>query len=96
MESIDQGAVATDSHVEGIQVVESEEQFITYINPLVQQPPMADTSIHSPMEGRTDSLVETEYGHNAPFWRTSMGKALSEFGVNRPSFANPPPGEYEC
>ena len=58
MEAIDQGAT-TISHVEGSPVVESEEQFTAYINPLVQQPPTTDTSFHSPMEGRPDSPVET-------------------------------------
>ena len=66
MESIDQG-VATESHVEGITVVESGEQFTSYVNPLVQHPPTADTSFHSSMEGRTDSPFENEYGPNAPF-----------------------------
>ena len=47
------------------------------------------------MQGRTDSLVETEYGPNAPFWRTSMGQYLYEFGVTRPYFDNPPPSEDE-
>ena len=72
MESTDQGD-ATDSHIGGIPVAESEEQFTSYINPLVQQPPMVSTSFHSPMEGRIDGPDETEYGPNAPFWRNSMG-----------------------
>ena len=76
MEAIDQGA-ATDSHVGGIPVVESGEQFTSYINPLVQQSPTTDTSFHSPMEGRIDGLDETDYGPDAPFWRTSMGQAIS-------------------
>ena len=76
MEAIDQGAT-TNFHVEGSIVVESGEQFIAYVNPLVQQPPVANTSFHSPMEGRIDGPDETEYGHDAPFWRTSMGQSLS-------------------
>ena len=56
---------------------------------------MADTSFHSPIEGRVDSPIEIEYGPNAPFWRTSMGQDLSKFGVTIPSFENPPPGEDE-
>ena len=35
MEATDQGAT-TDSHIRGIPVAESEEQFTSYINPLVQ------------------------------------------------------------
>ena len=72
MEVTDQEA-ASESHVEGSPVVESIEQFTAYVNPLVQQPPMVDTSFHSPMEVRVDSLVEIEYGPNAHVWRTSMG-----------------------
>ena len=49
MESTDQGD-ATDSHVGGIPVPESGEQFTSYINPLVQKSPAVDTSFHSPME----------------------------------------------
>ena len=75
--------------------MESREQFTAYVNPLVQQPPTTDTSFHSSMEGHIDSPLEIEYGPNAPFWRTSMGQALSEFGVTRPCFENPPPGEDE-
>ena len=72
MEAIDQG-VATTSHKEENIVVESGDQLTSYINPLLQQPPMADTSFHLHMEGRIDSLVPPEYGLDAPFWRTSMG-----------------------
>ena len=72
MEAIDQGA-ATTSHEEENIVVESGDQFTYYINPLVQQPPMDDTSFHLHMEGCTDSPVPSEYGPDAPFWRTSMG-----------------------
>ena len=66
MEATDQGDV-TDSHVEGSTVVESVKQFTAYVNPLVQQPPTAVTSFHSPMEGHTDSPIETKCGPNAPF-----------------------------
>ena len=57
---------------------------------MVQQPPTTDTSFHSPMEGQIDGIDETEYGPDAPFWKTSMGQAISDFGVIRPSFENPP------
>ena len=57
MEPTDEEA-ATDSLVEGSKVVESGEQLTSYVNPLVQQPLMTDTSFHSSMEGRTDSPVE--------------------------------------
>ena len=51
---------------------------------------MADTSFQSLRECHTDSPSKTKYGPNAPFWRTSMGQALSEFGFSRPCFVNPP------
>ena len=92
MEATCQGA-AMKSHVGGIPVVESEEQFTSYINPLVQQSPAADTSFHSLMEGQIDGIDETEYGPDAPFWRTSMGQAIFEFGVIKHSFENPPLNE---
>ena len=47
------------------------------------------------LEGRVDSLTPPDYGLNAPFWRTSMGQAIVEFGVIRPSPGNPPLGEEE-
>ena len=58
MEATDQGA-ATDCHVEGSPVVESGEQFTTYTNPLIEQPPMGETTFHFPMEGHVDSPTET-------------------------------------
>ena len=91
MEATDQGVV-TDSHVEGIPIVEGGEQFTTYTNPLVEQPPAVETTFHFPMEGHADSPTETEYVPNAPFWRTSMGQSLSKFEITRPSFVNPPIG----
>ena len=94
MEATNQGD-GTDSHVEGIPNVERGEQFTAYVNPLVQQPPTADTSFHSPMEVRTNSPVETEYVPNAHFWRISMSQSLSEFQLTRPSFDNPSSSEGE-
>ena len=94
MEAIDQGA-ATTSHEEENIVVESGDQFTSYINPLVQQPPMADTSFHSNMEVHTDSPVPPEYGPDAPFWRNSMGQAIASFGVNRHSLEQSSPSEEE-
>ena len=76
MEATNQGAT-TDSHVEGILVVESGDQFTSYVTPLVQQYPTTDTSFHSSMECRNDVINEAEYGPDAPFWRTSMGQAIS-------------------
>ena len=84
MEAIDQG-VTTSSHEEENMVVESGDQFTSYINPLAQQPPMTDTSFHPPMEGRNDSPNAPEYVPDALFWRTSMGQAISSLGVNRTS-----------
>ena len=75
-------------------LVESGDQFTSYINRLAQQSPATDTSFHSPMEGRTDVVNEFEYGLDAPFWRTSMGQAISLFRVI-PSSEDPPPSEEE-
>ena len=94
MEAIDQG-VATTSHEEENIVVESGDQFNSYINPLVQHPDMVDTSFHLHMEGRTDSPVPPEYGPDAPFWRTYMRQAIASFGVNRPSPKQYSPSEEE-
>ena len=66
MEATNQGA-ATDSHMGENPVVESGDQFSSYVTPLLQQSPAGDTSFHSPMEGQNDSTNETEYGPDAPF-----------------------------
>ena len=78
---------ATDSHMGENPVVESGDQFAFYITPLFKQPPMASTSFHAPMEDRVD--IPTKYVPNVPFWRTSMGQAISKFGVHRPSPEHP-------
>ena len=56
---------------------------------------MAKTSFHPPMEGRTDSPDEPQYGPDAPFWRMSMGQAISSFEVNRTSPKKTSLGEEE-
>ena len=99
MEATNQGAT-TDSHVEGNLVMEVGEEFTTCDNLLVELPPMTDNTFHFPMEGHVGSLnwvdhpsddtKGTYYGPNAPFWRTSMGQALSYFWVIIPYFVNPP------
>ena len=74
---------------------ETKEYFTVYINPVVQFPPVADASMHSPLEGHVDSPTPPDYGSDAPFWRTSMGQDISEFRVIRPSPGNPHLGEEE-
>ena len=64
MEATNQEATTT-SHVEENLVVEREYQFTSYVTPLVQQPPMDDTSFHAPMEDRVD--IPTQYGLNTLF-----------------------------
>ena len=71
---------------------ENREDFTIYTNPLVQFPPAADTSVHSSLEGRFNSPTPPDYGPDAPFCRTSMGQAISEFRVIRTSPGNPPLG----
>ena len=56
---------------------------------------MANTSFHSHMEGHTTSPAPPEYGPDAPFWRTSMGQAISSSRVNRTSPGQTSPGEEE-
>ena len=94
MEAIDQGATTSSQEEENI-VVESGDQFTSYINPLAQQPPMADTSFHLHMEGRIDSPIPPKYGPDASFWRNSIEKSITSFGVNRPSLEQSSPGEEE-
>ena len=59
---------------------------------MVKQPPVDETAFHFTMQGRVDSHTKIEYGPNTPFWRNSMGQALSEFGITIPSFVNTPIG----
>ena len=46
---------------------ETREYFIVYTNPLVQLPPIADASKHSPLEGCIDSPIQPDYGLDTPF-----------------------------
>ena len=103
MEAINQG-VTVVSHVEENIIGEVGEEFTTYDNPLDEQPPMADIAFHFLMEGHfgssnlvvdhlCDDTEGIEYHLNAPFWITSLGQAIFEFGTTRPSFFNPPSNE---
>ena len=94
MEATDQGAT-NNSHVEEDIVVEIGEQFTSYTNPLAQQPLVSDTSFYGPVEGRVDNHVHSDYGPDAPFWGTSMGKAIASFGVRRPNPEHSSPSEEE-
>ena len=94
MEATDKGPTTT-SHVEENLVVEGGDQFTSYINPLVQQPPVGDTSFHGPVEGRVKSIVHPNYGLDALFWGTSMGHTIASFGVHRPSPEHSSPSEEE-
>ena len=63
---------------------------------MVQLPPVADASVHSPLEGHVNSPTPPYYGSDDPFWRTSMGQDIAEFRTIRPSPRNPSPlGEEE-
>ena len=73
----------------------TKEYFTIYTNSLVKLPPAADVSIHPSLEGHVDTPAPPDYGPNDPFWRTSMGQAIAEFRVIRPSPGNPPLGEKE-
>ena len=76
-------------------VVESGDQFTSYTNPLAQQPSASDTSFHGHVEGHVDSPVRPDYGPDASVWGTSIGQAISSFGVRRPSLENSSPSEEE-
>ena len=77
MESTDQN-VTNDSHVEGTALVEVREEFTTYDNPLVEQPPRTDTTFNFPTEGQpgasywvinhsSNDTIGVELGPNDPF-----------------------------
>ena len=36
---------------------------------------------HSPIEGHVDDTTHPDYGPNAPFWDTYIGKAITSFGT---------------
>ena len=63
MESIDQLATA-DSHMEENPTLEVGEEFTTYDNPLIEQPPTANTSFHFPMEGHVGSSNWVDHSSN--------------------------------
>ena len=73
----------------------TREYFTSYTNPLVQLPPTTNVSVHPSLEGHGDNSTPPDYGLNAPFSRTSMGQAIAEFRVIRPSLGNLPLGEEE-
>ena len=83
---------STDAHIETTLSTKTREYFFLYNNPLVQLPPTMDTTFHFSMEGQPDSsnwtvnhpldeTIDVEYGPNAPFWRTSLGKTIVEYGI---------------
>ena len=79
-----------DAHMETTPAAETREDLSIYNNPLVQLPPTMDTTFHFLMEGQPgssdwtinhppDETIEAEYGLNTPFWRTSLGKTISQY-----------------
>ena len=86
-------SASANVHIGTALASETKEVFIVYTNPLVQLPLATNASVHSSLEGRIDSPIPPDYGSDAPFWRTSMGQAIFEFGIIRPSPGNPPLGE---
>ena len=48
-------AAIVDVHSETTPTTETREEFTTYDNPLVEQPPTIDTTFHFPMEGHVSS-----------------------------------------
>ena len=49
---------------------------------MVQQPSRGNTSFHSPTKGHVDDTTRPDYGPNAPFWDSSIGKAIASFGTH--------------
>ena len=83
---------SVDSHVEDVPVTETREAFSTYHKPLVQLPPVADSTFHFQMKFQpissdwvfnhpSDDTVGAEFGSNDPFWRTSLGQSIYEYGT---------------
>ena len=73
---------------------ESGGPYSSHSPPLVQQP--SYTSFHSPIEGHVDDTTRLDYGPNAPFWDTSVGKAIASFGTHLNFFEEVSPDEEEC
>ena len=75
---------SADACIENTSSIETREYFSIYDNPLVQLPPMVDTTFHFPTEGQAgpsnwtfnnppNESIEVEYGPNDPFYITSLG-----------------------
>ena len=87
-----EGLASNDAHIETTSTTETREYFSVYNNPLVQLPATKNTTIHFSMEGQPSSsdltvnhppneTIEAEYGPNSPFWRTSLGNTIVEYGT---------------
>ena len=94
MEAIDQGS-ATNSQVGENVVVESGGSYPSHTPPLVQQYSWGNNSFHSPIEGHVDDTTYLDYGPNAPFWDTSIGKSIALFGTHLNSSEEVSPNEEE-
>ena len=81
MEAIDQGAASTSQVGDNV-VEESRGPYPSHSPPFIQQPSQVNTLFHSPIEGHVDDTTHPDYGPNAPFWDTSIGKAITSFGTS--------------
>ena len=77
-------------------VAESREPYPSHSPPLVQQPSLGNTSLHSPIEGQVDDTTHLDYGPNAPFWDTSIGQAIASFGTRLNFSEEVSSNEEEC
>ena len=94
--AMDQPPMA-NSHVEGVPIAESRENISSFSKSIIiEQPSTNDTSFHFWAKGKPnpydwlvshppDDIVAVEFGPNVPFWETSLGHAISEYGTIRPS-----------
>ena len=95
MEAIDQGASTTSQVGDNVDV-ESGGWYSSHSPPLVQQPSQGNISFHSPIEGHVDDTTYLDYGPNAPFWDTSIGQDIAQFGTHLNFSEEVSPDEEEC
>ena len=99
-ETMDQ-PTTNDSHVEGFIINEYGEEFSFFQSlVIVQKPSIEDTTFHFQTEGQPsapdwmfnhslDDIVEAEFCPTTPFWETSLGHSISEYGTTQPSYVTP-------
>ena len=83
---------SVDARIDNIVATETIKYFSVCDNPLVEMHPAANLPLRSSTEGQAgssnqtfnhppDEAVEAEQGPNDPFWRTSLGQAIVDYGT---------------